>query len=105
MPPLTAPPTQPVSEAEHASLTGTWTLTQGDDDLVIQRAGDGLFVDRAGVRYRMFPVGPAAFYVPGLDVMLGFARSAGGDVTRIHVSSNVAEQWGARAPAAPRPAE
>lgn len=104
VPPLAAPPTQPVSEEEYASLAGRWTLPQGDD-LVIQRAGDGLHVDRAGVRYRMFPVGSDAFYVPGLDVMLGFARGAGGEVTRIHVSSNVAEQWGARAPAAPRPAE
>lgn len=95
VPPLAAPPTDRLSEAEHASLAGRWTLPQGDN-LVIESAGAGLHVVRHGVRYRMFPASAAAFYVPGLDFMLGFARGAGGAVTRIHLSSNVEEHWGAR---------
>ena len=91
VPPLTPPAVQEVSKDERASLDGTWRL-DGGETLAIERTA----VLHNGIRYRMIPVSPRAFYVPGLHLMLGFAKDPRGAIARIHVSSNLEERWGVR---------
>jgi hypothetical protein len=45
---------------------------------------------------------PRTFYVPGLDLMVGFAKGPDGAPERIHAHTNFDERWGARAFAAAR---
>lgn len=97
VPPVVAPATDPVSSKEHASLAGRWMLPHGGD-VVIARSGDTICIEREGVRYRIVQITPRAFYVPGLDFVLGFARGTEGTLSRIRVESNVDEQWGSRRP-------
>ena len=87
---LNPPAIDEIAKDERALLDGRWTLSD-DTTLVIERQA----VLHNGVRYRMFPVSPRAFYVPGLHLMIGFARTSG-EIARIHVSSNLDERWGIR---------
>jgi CubicO group peptidase (beta-lactamase class C family) len=93
--PPAPPPTVALSREQHSRLAGRWQLSDGER-LSIERAGDHLAFHRHGVAYRMVPVDPRTFYVPGADVMVGFAGQGGGPPARIHVASNVDERWGAR---------
>ena len=79
--------------ARSSAATVSRVLPQERRDAVRR---DGTFIERAGVRYRMVQVGPQAFYVPGLDPMIGFMRGEERTFSRIHVSSNIDEQWGTR---------
>jgi CubicO group peptidase (beta-lactamase class C family) len=92
---LVPPATDDVSKNERVSLVGTWVMAKGER-IVIQSSGETLQVERFGVRYRIVQVAARAFYVPGLDLVLGFARRQDGSFDRIHVSTNVDEQWGER---------
>jgi CubicO group peptidase (beta-lactamase class C family) len=95
-PPVLIPPgTDEVSKDERGGLAGRWVMSAGDA-FSIETRRDGTFIERAGVRYRMVQVGPQAFYVPGLDPMIGFMRGEERTFSRIHVSSNIDEQWGTR---------
>jgi hypothetical protein len=38
-------------------------------------------------------VAPGAFYVPGLDFIIGFGTGADGRISRMHVSTNLTESW------------
>jgi CubicO group peptidase (beta-lactamase class C family) len=92
---IAAPATDEIAEEKRSSLAGLWELG-GDERLEIVSDGDALYAVRDGVRYRMFGVGPRAFYCPGLDPMIGFARDESGEFSRIHISSNLEERWGSR---------
>ena len=98
--PLMPPATDEVRSEERPALAGEWRMPDGRI-LAIQPAGTALFITRDGVAYRMVPVSSRAFYVPGLDYMIGFARGADGRFARIHISSNVEESWGVLTPAPP----
>ena len=80
------PAVDAVSKEDLLRLNGTWTL--GGDKVVIK---DGT-IERDGVVYRMFQIRPHAFYVPGLDLVLGFAN----DLTRLHYSNHFEEGWAER---------
>ncbi len=90
-----APAVQPLTDAERATLAGRWRMPRGED-VVIVRTATTSYIERDGVRYRIIRISPEAYYVPGLDFILGFARDAGGTVSKIYVSSNLEEQWGER---------
>ena len=66
-------------------------------EVSIVRSGSTLHVERDHVRYRIVRLSAEAFYVPGLDWILGFAKGTGAAISKIHLSSNVVEQWGTRA--------
>jgi CubicO group peptidase (beta-lactamase class C family) len=93
---LIAPATQEISAGERASLAGRWLLETRDVIAIENDAGRLMLVSN-GVRYPIVQITRRAFYVPGVDHILGFARSReGGPVDRIHVSTNVSEAWGVR---------
>jgi CubicO group peptidase (beta-lactamase class C family) len=92
---IAAPATEEIAKEARPSLAGLWELS-GGERLEIVSDGDALYAVRGGVRYRMFGVGPGAFYCPGLDPMIGFARGESGEFSRIHISSNLEERWGSR---------
>ena len=99
--PLTRPPTVALGAAEYAGLTGDWRT--GDGQVFPIEGGDGkLWLTRRGVRYRMFPDDPRSFYVPGLDLIVGFERDGSGAPSRIRVSSNLGVETGPRAAGPPR---
>lgn len=95
-----APPAVDTLRAdEHAALAGVWALASGEMLTVDSQAGyPRLLVD--GVGYRMVAVAPDTFYVPAVDLFLGFARDERRAPARIHVSTNVEERWGDRVPPA-----
>jgi len=95
-PRLVAPATGAMRPEERPLLAGHWLVPHGD--VVISNSGTTVSVERDGIRYRMIPISPAAFYVPGLDVVLGFAKGPDGAISKIHVDSNIDEQWGSRRP-------
>jgi CubicO group peptidase (beta-lactamase class C family) len=78
------------------SLAGVWHLADGTS-LEIESAPATLTVARDGVRYRMVPVGPRFFYVPGLDLVLGFATGPDRGFATIFVGSNESSLRGTRA--------
>ena len=84
--PAQPPAVVAVSKEDLPRLNGTWML--GETRGVIK---DGT-IERDGVVYRMFQVRPHAFYVPGLDLVLGFAD----DLTRMYYSNHFEEGWGER---------
>ena len=88
LPSLTAPAVDAVPKEDRGRLAGRWGMPDGDV-LTIELAERRLSMSRNGVSYRMVQVEPRAFYVPGLDYMVGLA----GD--RIYVSSNFDERWSA----------
>ena len=92
--PLVPPATEDVRKEERESLAGAWSLSDGTT-FRIESSNGRIDVRQNGVRYRMVQISPRAFYVPGLDWMIGFARD-GNSFDRIHVESNVREQWGQR---------
>lgn len=93
--PPSPPPVLELTAAQHSTLVGGWRLS-GGERMRIERADDHLALRWKGVAYRMVAVDPRAFYVPGADLMIGFAGGAGGPPARMHVASNVEERWGAR---------
>ena len=93
--PLLPPATEPVDAALRPRLAGRWRLEDGETIGVAHEA-ERLVLIRDGVAYRMVPVDPAAFYVPGLDFMVGFAGEPAGAPDRIHVATNFAARWGTR---------
>jgi len=94
-PELAAPATGEIRKEERPSLAGQWSMP-GGETLTIESSGSRISVVRAGVHYRIVQITPRAFYVPGLDYILGFARAADGSVSKIYRSTNVAEEWGTR---------
>ena len=96
-PDIAAPATQPLEDADRGLLAGRWRMPDGDS-LVIAQSGSALFVERGGVRYRIVRISPQAFYVPGLDFVLGVRRGSNSALATIHVDSNVGEQWASRRP-------
>jgi CubicO group peptidase (beta-lactamase class C family) len=88
--PYAPPAVEEIRKEERAALAGEW-LMPGGDTLTIDMTGGHLNAVRDGVRYRIVQISPRAFYIPGLDHILGFAKD------RIYLSTNVAEEWGARA--------
>jgi CubicO group peptidase (beta-lactamase class C family) len=90
------PPVEAIAAADRAAVAGRYPLPEGDALDVDPASEDGtraaFLVTRAGVRYRAFPAGPGACYVPGLDLMLGFARRP----PRLLVSSALDEALAAR---------
>ena len=93
--PLIPPPADGVRKDERDALAGAWPMSDGDAFSIVRDA-DHLAALREGVRYRMVQVEPAAFYVPGLDVVVTFGRGAGGTISKIRVASNVDERAGER---------
>ena len=92
--PLMPPATDDVRKEERESLAGAWVLPDGTT-FTIEDSNGRIDVRQNEVRYRMVQISPRAFYVPGLDWMIGFARDSN-SFDRIHVESNVREQWGQR---------
>ena len=88
--PYAPPAVDEIRKEERATLAGSW-LMPGGDTLVIDMTDGHLNAVRDGVRYRIVQISPRAFYIPGLDHILGFAKD------RIYRSTNVAEEWGTRA--------
>jgi hypothetical protein len=95
------PPAIPAVESIAAralpGLAGRYEMP-GGEALVVEAAPDGLRVVRDGVTYRVHRIASDAFYIPGLDFVLGFARAEPARDARpawkVFVSSNVAESWG-----------
>jgi N-acyl-D-amino-acid deacylase len=94
-PPVQKPPIEPVARDQHASLKGRWLIEDGET-VVIDDAAGYLRIEKNGVRYRMVQVDATTFYVPGLDLVLGFAREGDGSFARIYSSTNFTEGWGGR---------
>jgi CubicO group peptidase (beta-lactamase class C family) len=86
---LEPPPLDNVAREARPSLAGSWMLEDGDT-YEIESSAARLFAVRKGVRYWMVPVAPNAFYVPGLDDVVGFRQG------KIYVSSHLSERWGSR---------
>lgn len=93
--PLHKPQTAEISREDLHGLAGRWTLPSAGH-LDIEYEDGSLFVVSSGVRYRMVQLNRQFFYVPGQDPIIGFAKDQSGAFTRVYVSSNVAELWGAR---------
>lgn len=94
--PLDLPALATITAADSARLVGTWTVD--GRSFHVDRDGPALFIQSPeGVRYRMFQVDRTSFYVPGLDLVIGFTRAATGSVARLRVSSNLGIWWGVRA--------
>lgn len=91
-PGLTAPATAEISAGARGILAGRWSLRPGEF-LDIEHADGRLDMWREHVRYRIVPIGPRWFYVPGLDFILGLARGGDGSLPRLYVASNLAESW------------
>ena len=72
-----------VSKEDLPRMNGTWMI--GDTPVVIKDRT----IERNGVVYRMFQTRPHAFYVPGLDLVLGFANN----LTRMYYSNHFEEGW------------
>lgn len=88
VPPL-RPPALDELPGDRSALAGEWRLP-GEEPLAIRAAADHVSMERAGVSYRMVPIGPRVLYVPGLDLLVGV--DAGG----LHVESNLAERRASR---------
>jgi CubicO group peptidase (beta-lactamase class C family) len=89
-PRLTPPEVDDIKKEERSSLAGTFAMPRGAP-FVVESDGGRLFALHNGIRYRIVQIAPNAFYIPGLDPILGFTKSGA-----IYVSSNVGEQWGMR---------
>jgi len=94
--PLAAPATDDIPRAAYEKLIGRWVMPDGER-LAVERAADHLALRWKDASYRMVQVDPRTFYVPGADMMLGFAGDGGGAPARVYVSSNLDARWGARA--------
>lgn len=95
-PELAAPATEPVARDERRLLEGRWVLQDGH--VITIESTDSLAVVQNGVKYAMFPEGGMrAFYVPGLDLIVGFARGPDHSISKIHISSTIGDEWGSRA--------
>lgn len=87
---LVAPPLADLATPDLADLAGAWRLAD-DSRIVTEIEADALWVrSAAGVRYHAFPAGPRSLYVPGLDLLLGAARSPAGALDRLWSSSKLA---------------
>jgi len=86
-PHLVPPAVDEIRKEDRPSLAGQWSA------ITIENFRGHLAVNRYGVRYRIVQIAPDAFYVPGLDYILGFKRD------EIYLSTNVVEEWGTRAAA------
>lgn len=96
VPRLQAPAIEDVPKEERTALAGRWVI--GHHVVEIMNNGGRLSVREGGVNYPMFPEGGLrAFYVPGLDWIVGFARGEDRSFSRIYLSSNIDERWGRRA--------
>ena len=96
VPPLAAPATVDISRDSYGNLLGRWVASDGER-WTVERSSDHLALGWKEVNYRMVQVDPRTFYVPGADMMVGFAGTAGGAPTRLYVSSNLDERWAKRA--------
>ena len=97
------PEVEAIGADERRHVAGTYTVpeavrrdTRDDDPLQVTHMAGRLFVDRWGARYEAFEIGPGAFYVPGLDFVLGFARDPREGAWRLYLSSNVDQGWVSR---------
>jgi CubicO group peptidase (beta-lactamase class C family) len=90
-----APAVSELRDGEHPDLAGAWQLTDGAE-LFLEWSAGALRVAADGVLYRAVPVAPDCFYVPGLDLVLGFGRDGEATPGRIHVASSLGERWGIR---------
>ncbi|HET8947132.1 MAG TPA: serine hydrolase domain-containing protein [Candidatus Polarisedimenticolia bacterium] len=77
---------------DRARVAGTYVLPDGSA-MAVEATDGAVFVHRDGVRYEAFPIGPGAFYVPGLDFVFGFSRDPRGGGFRMLLSSNLEEVW------------
>lgn len=97
-PEAVAAPQAAVIRAETRDLAaGEWMLSDGTT-LTIEAGMDRLSAVRDGVPYRMVQVDPRFFYVPGLDLVIGFATGPDRGFATIFVGSNVASLRGTREP-------
>jgi len=97
-PNLERPAWEEIRKEDYVRLQGRWVLT-GGEAITVGSAGH-LEIQRNGVGYRMIQIHPLAFYVPGLDLIIGFPAESPGSFSKICLSSNMAEQCGIRAGAA-----
>jgi len=86
------PAVEAIAKEDRAEIAGRYEMPDGDA-LAIETVAGRVFALRAGVRYEAFAIAPEAFYVPGLDLVLGFARAAEGGGWRMFLSSNTDEGW------------
>jgi CubicO group peptidase (beta-lactamase class C family) len=96
---LVAPAVVAVTKDERAALAGRWLLRDGEEVVITAAAENRFSVTRDGVAYRIVPIGPSMFYVPGLDWLLGTSGPPADPRSRLYVATNVDERWGARKPA------
>jgi CubicO group peptidase (beta-lactamase class C family) len=89
--PVAEPAIDALSKDDRVSMAGPWR-TESGETLTVESSARGLTMLRDGVRYRMFPAGPRAYFVPGLDFIVGFEKKP----PRIYVSTNVGAEWGSR---------
>ena len=94
--PLVAPDATDVSPEHYGALRGCWTLPSSGANLVVEQKGDALYIEREQVYYQMMHVVPSAFYVPGLDVMVGVSQVRDRSTAQLHVSGATAEERGRR---------
>lgn len=99
---LTTPEVEAVPKEARGDLAGVYEAAGGEiagmpggATLTIEVEAGRVFAIHDSVRYEAFTEKPEAFYVPGLDCMLGFAPAAKGG-RRLYVSTNVGEGWIAR---------
>ena len=89
-PRLAPPAVDDIRKEERPALAGSWTMPRGEP-FAIESAGGTIYALHNGIRYRIVQIAPNAFYIPGLDPILGFVKTG-----KIYVSTNVDEQWGVR---------
>jgi len=53
-------------------------------NLVVEQKGDALYIEREQVHYQMMHVVPSAFYVPGLDVVVGASQVRDWSTAQLH---------------------
>ena len=93
--PLVAPAVAAVAKEERGALAGRWLLPNGKA-VVIGSAGSRIHVEHDGVAYRIVPMSPAMFYVPGLDWLLATSGPPADPHSRLYVATNVDETWARR---------
>ena len=99
--PLRPPAAEEIGGEDHLLLHGRWVMSDGEL-FTIESTGSRLGIVRRGVSYRMVQLHPRAFYVPGLDLMVGFVSDSPESFSRICTSSNTAERCGTRESFAPK---
>jgi CubicO group peptidase (beta-lactamase class C family) len=94
------PPVEEVPVEARLGLAGRYEAPEGEA-LLLEAPAGGLRLVRQGVAYRVHRLAPDAFYVPGLDFVLGFAKTDPPAGWKMFVSSNVGEWWSPRLPPNP----